>query len=114
MTPKIFSTLVLRLFAVWFLVEGLLSAVDVVSIHQDLMGGLQGVHRRWYLSPTPSTPLGGENMSLHDAYFVVAHSNPALIPTTLRLVGGLILWFSSKPMSRFLTHDLEHPDPEKK
>ena len=90
--------------------EGLLSAVDVVLIHQELMSGLPaGVHRRWYLSPTPSILLGGENMYLHDTYYVVSHSNPALIPTALRLVGGLVLWFGSKPMGRFLTRDLDHP-----
>jgi hypothetical protein len=107
MSPRNFSAIVLRLLAVWFLVEGLLSAVDVVLIHRELMLGMAGVHRRLYQGSTPLVFSTGGNMYLHDIYYLVSQSNPALVPTALRLVGSMVLWFGSKPMARYLTRDLD-------
>lgn len=103
MTPRTLATVLLRILAIWIILESVLSALDVFI-------GAWNVTRGSGWSSYPMTSNIDATMVLNDSYYVVAGNFYSVMMLGARcIIGALLLWRSG-PLARLLTRDVQSPE----
>ena len=103
MTPRTLATVLLRILAIWIILESVLSALDL------FIGSWNSTRGSGWTS-YPMAPQMDASIYLHDSYYVVAGNIYSMIPLGARcIIGALLLWRSG-PLARLLTRDVQSPE----
>jgi heme/copper-type cytochrome/quinol oxidase subunit 1 len=105
MAPKAFATILLRVLGLWL-------AVDALSQFSEFLFAAWRVRRSLQSSGWTSYPPLGDitstsESSLHDTYYVIAHSSVSLVSPSFKLLLGLILLFAAHRVARLLCAGVE-------
>jgi len=100
-TAKLFAAVLLRLAAVWLILQSALRLLDGLLLTWANHVTTHQVHWSFFQPPPP-----GVAMYFHDTYFTIDPSRTGIGMAT-RLVAGLLIFILSKRLAGLFTRGLE-------